>query len=359
MPALALRSKAQYSDCDEQRAIKRAMFMAWNLALPVPVEYGGKIVADVGWDRKTNRVWAAAPATYDGLIALATAATPKMHTIWMSKYDFNNNTLGNNWIDMWSLKGDPQGGTYPGAASTAYVHAAIDPGVPYVGPPLVGGETTRSVVGIEIQGINNGGAAPMAFLVYDRIMVYCNSPLFAGTTTMTNTVTPTRGGLGLGVQPIITTQTAFGTSVNLTNYTYKAYGGATGRSLTVPGTNGNMFGTTTASATVPATCNPGSLSATGWTPFLPLLAGDSGIISLTSYTTDVTTTGAICWVLAKPIVIMSNRVGQRAYIQDLLTQHPVLHSVPDDACLSFLTASFNDASTSASTTGLGLVTLRG
>jgi hypothetical protein len=71
-------------------------------------------------------------------------------------------------------------------------------------------------------------------------------------------------------------------------------------------------------------------------PYAQLQAGDTGVRSIESYTLGSGTTGAVAFVLHRPIatipLVAANVPGER----DFLFQFPQLEKIEDDACLGFL-----------------------
>ncbi len=339
MAKIHLLPKSIYGAHDEQRAILRSMSMAKGLMEPIPVVFGNKAVACVGWNRHTNEVWAAPFSSWDNIIDNITRATPQTFSTLIKKSHLAFTETAGLWYDYWCVAGgDPDGGTFPGAAKTAYVHSATgDPGFPPVGPALTGGQT-RHLMSAELcpQTQSFGTAATVTVIVYDRVLVYNACTIVNALTNMTNSVPATRYS-GNGVQIMVTSQTPLGGAVNLTALSYQDENNTTGA---VTGLNRALDVGTTAGFGTPAQVNAG----TPRTPWLGLAAGDNGVQIINSWTCDAAQTGTLCFVLAKPIYTFTYAALRQNMTHDLLRGNCNMFKIEDDACLSVI-AQTNNAPT--------------
>lgn len=318
---------------DAHRAIERSLAMAHGLAMPLPVVFGGRAIAQVGWDRKTDAVWAAPFTSYDDIIDKITRATPQTYSIYIRKNTPSAALTADSWYDMWSIAGGEPGagGTYPGAAATAYVHSpATDAGIPSLGPPLTGSQT-RNIIAVDAtaQVSFAAGVGPFTVILYDRVLVYNACAIVNALTNMTNTVPATRYD-GVGVQIMVTSQTVLGGAVNLTALSYNDSNGA---SSSVGGLNRALDAGATATVTVPALVCSGAPRTTPW---LSLADGDIGAQRINSWTCSAAQTGAISFVLAKPLYTMTINGTRQSFSRDLVRSPANMAPLADDACLGII-----------------------
>lgn len=151
-----------------------------------------------------------------------------------------------------------------------------------------------------------------------------------GTATTTATTYLPRYTDGYGVQVFSCMNTAGGAGTPNYRTTYTACGGVPGRQVPV---------------TLPVgKASPGigmiNYSGTGagkFGPFMPLAAGDRGILKLEQiYRSATQTSGTMAWCLAKPILTLPMTTIGVACERDLLNQLPSLPRVYDGACLTWL-----------------------
>ena len=167
--------------------------------------------------------------------------------------------------------------------------------------------------------------------------------------TLTNTITLPRYTTGAGVRAFfVITVAPTGGGPNLTEFTYVNQAGTGGRTCPVQ-----------VSFNAAATSIIGQIPTmnTGANKFieLPLAAGDTGIRSVTTYTTSggtpYATSGAGALVLAKPLVTLPITVNGVYAERNCLIQSPPLTPIVDGACLTFI--NYASAATTANTTILG------
>lgn len=336
MSNLRLLPKSTHGEHDEQRAILCAMAGAGGLLRPIPVVFGGKAVACVGWDRNTSEIWAAPFSGYDDIINKITGSVPQTFSTFIKKSHLAFTETAALWYDYWPVAGgDPDGGTFPGTAATAYVHApATDPGFPSVGPAVTGGQT-RHLMNIELSPatLSLGSGALTTVIVYDRVLVYNNCAVVNALTNMTNIVSATRYS-GKGVQIMATSQVVLGGAVNLTALSYQDENNVTGA---VSGLSLALSAGTTAAAATPAQ----AITPAPYFPWLALAAGDNGVRSINSWTCDAAQTGKICFVLALPIYTFTFVALRGHLTNDMLRGQCNAIKIEDDACLSLITQNNN------------------
>lgn len=150
--------------------------------------------------------------------------------------------------------------------------------------------------------------------------------------TGTHTITPglPRYTDGAGVQCFVTPTTIMGAGTPNMRITYTDSGG----------TAGNVTPATLPIGKTASNIGHISYSGTGagkYGPFMPLAAGDSGIRSLQQLNLSATyTSGALSYVLCKPLLTLPMTTIGVAAERDLLNQVPSLPRVYDNACLAWL-----------------------
>ena len=329
MSNLNLLRKTTHGPLDADRAVMRSAMLCRGVNSRMPVVFGGKKIATVGWDPISDSIWAAPFTGDDDLFAKTSLAIPKTFSTIFTKVAANSFTA-NQYYDLWPCSGDPNGGTYPGAAATAYVHSpSTDPGFPSLGPPLVSAET-RHITGIGIWGKTSFNTPPSMFILYDRVLVYNACAVVNALTNMTNTVVATRYA-GVGVQIMVTLQTVLGAGSTMTALSYNNQAGAT---KSMPGGSLALIGSgQQPAATIASTVLTPLASVPLW---LPLVAGDYGVQRINSWTCNSAQTGAICFVLAKPLCTIDIPVLHQKTTYDYVRQQVNLSQLADDACLSLV-----------------------
>lgn len=202
-----------------------------------------------------------------------------------------------------------------------------------------------------VQFTNSGGALPSGISALTDYYTVRQSATtskiatsmadaIAGTTvdfttdgTGTNTITTylPRYTTGAGVQAFVTPTTVMGAgtpNISLASYTNSA------------GTTGHV---TPATLPIGKTASPvGHISYSGtgagkYGPFMPLQAGDAGVRSVQNLQISSTyTSGALSFVLCKPLLTLPMTTIGVAAERDLMNQLPSLPRVYDNACLAWL-----------------------
>lgn len=364
-PFVRTRSKTRYSAHDEERAILRAVRA--NIGIPhiMPVYYGGKLLAFTEGDRydrgvvrwryaRSHELLEAAITTYEGVATQARAGFGSLAD-WYRGSLFS--PVANNYYDLWPVSGKPAGGTYTGTAATARPHDRTTIGA-LMTPDVVSPSVRLTTMA---HGKHDAGTTtPPTIYLYDRVLTYELSPFTAASSqAMTNTLPATRyvGAGESGLLLMVTGQTVTGaTASDITVLTYVDQNGnadalvpqtpaiSTIVSAAAPtaGIGARVIAPATAAGTIP------------WGAHMPLAAGDSGMRSITNYTTSAANTGTMCMVLYKPICTIPLEVASKVTMIDLAAQTPGLMRLYDDACLAAMAFIITNTG-SAFVGGLGMV----
>lgn len=343
-PAVHTRSRSRYSDGDCARAIVAAINRARDIDAAIPVGYGGEVVGVtyglrgtpcVKFLPLTHRQWCGF-GSYGDL----QAAVLKGQTVTLVTSRFFN--INSAWVDLWPVgananSGDPYGGDYSGTAATA--RQFTDATLGAIQNHFVPGGTKTMFPARYL--FFSDQSAPGPFCLYDRVLSYDNEVILNGTTTMTNTLPALRyvaaGQPGLYILVTGTTGTAVGaTPSNLTTMTYVDNAGNPGQLVPTDtvinwGVSASASTTTTASACVLPRTNLLSYS-----PFMPLAPGDTGVRSITDYTSSAANTGQVCMALVRPLGWLSTPVQSFMNRIDLGRDLMTFDRVYDGACLSML-----------------------
>lgn len=181
---------------------------------------------------------------------------------------------------------------------------------------------------LTLTGYTAAATAVPGFLMLTDLLYMYPSCVVTGTPTTLNNgaAKPTRMNNGAGVQAsCIVAGTAIGAATPTLTMTYTDQAGNTG--------NTGAFTASAASLPIGSFFSGGTLASLG-SPVMNLAAGDSGVRELNSYTIATGTTGAVNFMLHRPIatipLVAANVAGER----DLMFQFPSLPQIPDDACLA-------------------------
>ena len=179
--------------------------------------------------------------------------------------------------------------------------------------------------------VNVAAGAPAVLLLVDLLGCYPRIRTDLATSqTLNNTLTLPRYTDGKGVRPFFVLNTANG--LNAANFVMSY-------TNTVP-TAGRGLGAVvshTASAIVGHMSHSG-VSAGNFGPFLPLMGGDQGLVSVQScqFTVASASAGFVDLVLAKPLAYLPLTAAFYASERDLLNQLPSLPRIYDGAVLGVL-----------------------
>jgi hypothetical protein len=235
------------------------------------------------------------------------------------------------WYDLWSATGPPTG-TYAGAANTSVAFTDTT-----TGAMRHGENVSPSTKCLTSTWFTSSNTQITLGLLADRVLTYEACTISTALQNMTNSVAPPRYN-GAGVQIVVTAQTATGaTASQISNLSYTNQSGA---SKTVPSAVDYIAslpaaGVNGARVAAPAISGGGGTSSL----FLPLAAGDSGVRTITSFTSSANNTGTICYALVKPLAwlltLLNTVVGQT----DQVIQFTSLPIITDGACLQLFALS--------------------
>jgi hypothetical protein len=323
MELIGLRPKSRFSDVDDARVIRQALVAARGVETPLPVYSGRKKLGyTVGQRFSPYTYWLG----FNNIDTWIDDVTNNLKYT-SSRCDKASNAApaSNTWYDMWPVGPNPQPGGYAGAASTAVVYTDSTDGAMWHGGNV--SPDTKRITGATLHLVS---ATAGIYILYDRVLGYENCPIAAGSTSMTNNVSAPRYNSGApGLNITVISQTALGGATNLTALSYTNQDGTASRA--VPGTYALSVGQTPSTTQAAQVILPSSI------PFLPMQAGDDGARSIQSYTTSAAVTGALQFLLLRPIAYLGSGPVNAVPVQyNLMTQIAQMERVYDGACLSLL-----------------------
>lgn len=334
---LGLHPKSDLLSATERAAFRMAMASVAGHPIVVPLFIDGVPRGHLRGEAGSRDVWHAAWSTNDNM-STALAAGQRLSKFWV-KNPSSWSPLANKWFDLWPLSGDPQAGSYTGTAATA---RQIDSSV--AGGLTLGGNVSTNTKHIVSAWATSNGQPTVAYL-YDRVLTYEACTITGGLVSMTNTLAAQRyiaaGQHGLLLMPTVQTTVVLPGSSGISALVYVDQGGTSGQAAPMNATT-YQFDThpVTPTTSVPAQCVICDANL-GQTPFLPLAAGDSGVRSVTSYTTNAAaTSGTFCLALVRPLVLLANSGSRNTCRYDYSKMLPCLPIVYDGAHVSLL-AFFN------------------
>lgn len=338
-PAVHTLSKVHYGEADKQRAILEACRAARGTYAITPVIFGGKIVAMVQgyWDPsivhfKPTTQWCG----FNSYVDLQNAMNRgQRFSVTFMKAD---STSGAGWEDMWCIAADPRAGDYSGAAATArQLNDQTTGAVQQHFTP--GGSNTTHLVRLYNRQV--GTTARCSICIYDRVLTYDKEVISTTTTTMTNALAAQRyisaGEPGLLIMVTQTTGTGIGaTPSNLTTLTYVDDDGNLGQTVPTDTTLNWAVSFGSASSTVSAAPILPFTNSIGYSPFLPLAPGDTGVRSITDYTSSANNTGDVCMALIRPLAWLQIHSTQMTNSVEFSRNLMLLERLYDGACMSVL-----------------------
>lgn len=207
-----------------------------------------------------------------------------------------------------------------GAALAASTVGALPQAQPTVSP---GTKHLLTLKGSTPQSL----ACPGDLLLTDLLYIYPACNITTPTVLSNAAAKPTRLGTGAGVRISAIVTSALGAANTTVTFSYTNQAGTAGRTGTIMASANSLPAGALLTAGV-----AGQLGG----PYAQLQAGDTGVRSIESYTVGSGTTGAVSFVLHRPIatvpLVAANVPGER----DFLFQFPQLEKIEDDACLGFL-----------------------
>jgi hypothetical protein len=341
---IGLTRKSRENPSAVGQAISSACVTARGVDRTLPVVHGGKVVAFVRGTPGSSVVeWRLPPrgggahlwmgySTYDDIISELSAGK-RFSEMWCKSQ--TTAPAANNWYDLWPVGGNPQAGTYPGAARTA-----VQWDDTATGAMLHGGNVSPDTKHVLTAYGNSNNITP-TLVLYDRVLTYEACTISNGNQVMTNTLTAQRyiSGGQPGLKIMVTCQTLLGATANA--YTQLQYTDQDGNTLQSMPTS---FGvnvivsaaapTTTLGARVVSPAVSGGSLTFG--PFMSLAAGDTGVRLIDNYTHSANNTGTLAYVLGQPLVYIPVQAAGQGTLADQVQQLANLPRVYDGACLSFM-----------------------
>lgn len=286
----------------------------------------------------THRQWCG----FESWTALRAAVKAgKSYSVYFQK-DFSGFSLANRWFDMWPSGAVPASGTYSGTANTARQFSNTTSGGLNLGPLPASGET-KHLIGCTYYCVPGTNSVSQFQFLYDRVLSYDGTTISTTLQTMTNTLTAQRyiGSSDPGLMLVTTTQVTTGlgaTASSYTTITYTDNNGNTGQ--TVPTTDTlEIFANAAAGSNIlPAIViapYDGSVSQ-GFSPFIPMATGDTGMRAVESYQASANNTGNVCFVLVKPLAFNWTAASKIVHRIDYSQSMFCLPRLFDDACLSWM-----------------------
>lgn len=326
-PMLRLWRKSRFGVLDEDRAVAK-FARTYRAAQPIPVIFGGRCVALVGWDPRARRSYRLPPmhasiADWDALMNAITNSGQYASAPYTRAWTALG--VSANWYDAWLGGGDPGVGALGTAKTATRFNDTVQ------GAIWTGGNVSPAVkVMLFVAGSSQSNSADINCILYDRVLSYDQCLPTGALAAMTNVLTAQRYITdGFGLQIIGAYQLVGTPAVNLTaiSYTSVTGGGTAGRAVQrLPLA---ISDTTTISDIQP----PQTLS--GVYPFLALQGTDTGAQSIESFTTDGASTFQIGLTLAKPLCAFT-LAANLFEVLDTLRAVPASQPILDGACLSTL-----------------------
>ena len=234
------------------------------------------------------------------------------------------------WYHMWPVGGMPGAGvTYTGAALDFARTVDTDPGSLYTG----GNKSPDFKDLIYMNGMATAGAVPPTIWLVDQVGYYpltqsAVSQVFTNGTPPNRYTTIGQGGLQVS---LVAAAAGGATASNITILTYVDQDGNAG--ATMPTTPAVAVTVSTAAPT--STLGSRVITTVGG-PFLPLMAGDSGVQQLTNITFSAANTGLEALVLLRPLAVLPCPTALTYGERDLVNQISSLERVYDGGCLMFM-----------------------
>jgi hypothetical protein len=367
-PVIHVPRKTRRHPSAEARSIHAAIQGARGIDVLAPVIHDGEVVAEtfgVPWwickrrpdldpttvfwrvpRERRLRYWCAMN-TYDQIIA-AISAGQEYDNNW-SKAATTAGVAG-NYYDLWPVGGNPQAGAYGGAALTSVQHSDAEAGCIYHM-----GNVSTSVKNIaSVSGLSSAGTPTL--WIYDRVLTYEACPFNNNVNTnFTNSLAAQRyiSGGQQGLKVSVQAQTLLGaTADTITLLTYVGQKGGAGKTIPVAFANSIIVSAVAPTINLGARVVFPSVSAATVpvAPFMPLAAGESGVQSLTNWTTaNNTQTGTLVFVLMQPLAQIPLQAAGVYSLVDQVQQVASFNRVFDGACLALF--AFFPAATGATLQG--------
>jgi hypothetical protein len=320
--------KSRYGPCDEARAIRRALLAMRRVDHPIPVLYGVKVLGWMMGERHSDAVWFYPHEKYwcgftseDDIIAKIDSG--KSYAAVFGKFASLSDSQS-TWFDLWQTRGSTGAAALTGAAKTA---RQFDDNV--AGAIQHGGNVspyTKSIASslFWCQVGNNN-----TWLIYDRVLAYEACPeTNSVSAAMTNGLPAQRYVTGAPGMRVFTTSQITKTASNLTEMTYVDQSGNAGHTMPT-GSTVNLIAASSSSNAL-ANVFLQKIKTTGIL-FLPLASGDTGVRSITSYTTSIAPSGTFIFVLCHPLFLQTSAATGIASYADAVNTVAGLERVYDGA----------------------------
>lgn len=224
------------------------------------------------------------------------------------------------WHSMFTWNGIPTAGSYTGTAGVATVLNSSSTGALDIGTAV--SPDTRHLLSTQVVTPSTV-ITPATLILCDFLLYYPSCVVTGSPTALNNTATIPRYTDGVGVMAMIEVQTALGAASPALTLNYRD--------------QSDNDAAATLALTSPANSAPiSTMFAYSGTPFMPLLAGDTGVKRINSYTLASGTTGTVSMVLVKPLAEIPLLAANTATERDYLSQLPALPQIQDGACLGFI-----------------------
>lgn len=314
-----------YSMRETERALR--LLAPGAIDEPLPAFLGDRFVG-ILYRRPDGKVdaWPASEGVSCGWPNYNAFQTAVKNGRWRQAWFSFDSTLSTTliWNDFWPIFA----GTYTGASGAARQFTDTTVGRIPVGGNTPGGMTKHIT---NVMATCNSTATGI-YLFYDRVLSYESLSFSTSPVALTNASAALRYTTG-GLRCFATVQTVTGASAS--SWSAIAYTNPATTAQTIPlSTNPAIIGPSL------ATPSTGVAASTTWIidgfgPFFALAAGDSGILTLTSYTMTGANTGTLALILAHPFILWSPAY-KGAFSLDLSKAAMTMDRVFDGACLSML-----------------------
>jgi hypothetical protein len=231
--------------------------------------------------------------------------------------------------------GANNGGTYNLSTTPGTLSNVSTTGTAYTYSIPSGGNVSALVKNLLNANVFSAAAtsAPAVFMLYDMLAVYTISSITTtGQQAFTGQSAWPRYADGKGVRAFLVPSIVMGAGAPTVQLQYTNTTPTAGR-LTPSGPALPTITTTSAVGAVP-------YSGTGagkYGPFLPMMAGDAGMVSVEYINFSATmTTGCMNLVICKPLVTIPITTVGVAGERDLVNQLPSMPIIQDGACLNWL-----------------------
>jgi hypothetical protein len=259
--------------------------------------------------------------------------------IWMTSLNKLINQTYNQtapyWVSSWSWGGDPPAGGFSGTALAAQTCADTTTGALYHK-----GNVSTKTKHLHKLGLQMGGGGtfvPGTIMLVDRLLYYPGIDMTSSTEqTLNNSNTLLRYTDGHGIRAFLEVTTALTTGTPTFSYSSGGGSGYTGDN----NGSGQAIGQTVnmvASRAVGSIPHSGNVANSNWNPFLPLAAGDAGMLSVQKVKLSAGMGAGVCsLVLCKPICTIPLLTINQYQERETIFQVPSLPRIYDGACLQFL-----------------------